>query len=179
MKNFVGILMLVIIVNGCMTNKNNKNFETYINKMPEFTLPYKFNNETKYETIDNKRFSEYEIDKYNLNLNQVIGKITLGNKSYGVLYSFPADWSIPIMITYDKTGEKIDSLAIDAGYSDEEESYYFNKTATINKNLIIEIESFETLYQLDENEKRVDSTARKKEVKNIFLIEENGKIKKQ
>jgi hypothetical protein len=86
---------------------------------------------------------------------------------------------LPILMTYNKDGIKIDSLNLferASGYNPEKETYV---TITfVQPNNIKELDSTNT-WKLDSNQERVDSSVKLNIDSAYYLIQDNGKIFKK
>jgi len=182
MKNLIITFTAFFLIISCRPAENtsaSNPFSDYLNKIPVVSLPLDFNYRSNIEIMPNDKITAIEKDRYNPREIPIIGKIDLAKDIHAIVYFYLADWSIPIIVTYTETGTKIDSLAIYAGYRNEEEHIYVNSSATINKNFSIEVIDTTITYKTDSLYLRIDSIGIQEIKNDIFSINRNGKIVKR
>ena len=107
MKYVFFITILVIL--GCSNRESD--FDKYLDQVERLPTPLiiktiEFTGRTSSQLIDTILFEKFKI----LDAQTVYGKIYEDNNFTGIIYNVPGDISVPVLVTYRKNGEKIDSL---------------------------------------------------------------------
>lgn len=170
------IIIIVITIIGCketMREKSKLPFEVMYYRLPLISLPLKmqtsdgfnFSNEPK-EITDTIVFNYFTINDY----EYPIGRIFNNEQYYTVLSFFPSDVGTPVIKTYSKEGNVIDSLWI----FDEKPTLTIglisNQYATITSNQLVQF--VDSSFYIDSLDNVVDYEI----IKKTYCIESNGKI---
>ncbi len=110
----------------------------------------------------------------------VYGKLFEDSKTVSIIYSVIGDYNVPILMTYDKTGNKIDSLNLfenNSGFDFAKETYEY-VTIFPNKRIQV-IDSTKTWTMDDTGEDRILGTEKLTTVDTFtYFINEDGRIVK-
>jgi len=115
----------LIFFRGCSTTSNDfKKYTEQINKLqtPIIFRTIQFSDNPPSNKIDKILFDKY---KY-ADANEVYGKIYEGDKFVAIIYTVKGDVLVPILGTYDKNGNQIDSLNLfqnASGFNVQSETY--------------------------------------------------------
>jgi hypothetical protein len=110
MRKTAFIIFTISILNlACVKRvdvKNENDFDRFTKEIPILNLPFSSTCETCCKT------SEIKIDtllnsKYNPNNYLIVGKFSINSEFLGIIYAGQADILVPILITYDITGNKL------------------------------------------------------------------------
>lgn len=181
MEKQTGFLLLIPLLFSIACSNQAKHieksaFQKYLDRIPEFSLPSEFSSKTEHRVISFDSISQSDLDAYNPLQIPLLGKITVNEKVSSIVYFYPADWSIPIFVTYKNNGEKIDSLRIYAGYKDEEENYFENSRVSVSQDYFIQVVDTSISYQTDNMGLRIESTANMKVTSKLYQISTEGKF---
>jgi hypothetical protein len=167
----------LILTFGCTTKDND--FKTYVEQLETLTIPVSFatlrfpDRDTKSD-YDQRLFEKYK----SWTAYMVYGKLFEDANTIGIIYSVIGDYNVPILMTYDKMGNKIDSLNLfenNSGFDFERETFEY---VTISQDKRIEvIDSIKTWTMDDTGEDRILGTEKLTDV-DIFtyFISADGRI---
>ena len=104
------VILTILILTGCgQTN----DFDDYLSQVEKIETPITFNSEnypgtTKYQTYKKELF-----DKFKKKGSIELQGLMYNEKHFvGLIFNIIADNNIPFLVTYDKEGNKIDSLTL-------------------------------------------------------------------
>lgn len=106
---FISFLFLF----GCNTKTNTSSFDKYLSQLESLKTPVTFKTiqYPERKTADNYDTALFE--KYKLNeAESAYGKVYSDETGAGIIYTVPADVAVPVLVTYNKQGNKIDSLGL-------------------------------------------------------------------
>jgi hypothetical protein len=148
----------LIIIFGCSTKDND--FDTFTGQLETLQTPIsmatmRFPEKQTSKTYDKELFQKF---KYST-AYEVYGKIYEDDKTVGIIYSVIGDINVPILVTYDKQGNRIDSLNLfeNATGFDFESETYEHVTFLANKTIQV-IDSTKTWKTDETGEDRIPET---------------------
>lgn len=155
--------------------KMEYSFSEYSEKIPLITLPLSSSCDT---VLKGSSFglSNTEISKYGTETSEVYGKIAVKEKYTAIIYLYPADVVLPIILTTDKNGNQISKLDLYENYCNESETSFETSTFIIDKDLSIQLTDTLTTFDRDDKDEIIDSTKNTTIAKKQFFINEDGKI---
>ena len=161
---------------GCSATTND--FEKYTSQINTLPTPITFRT---IEFSDNKapdNIDEVLFDKYKYtDANNVYGKIYESKKFVAIIYTVNGDVLVPVLVTYDKNGNKKDSLNLfdnASGLNLQSETYV---TSTFYSNKTIqEIDSISTWALNDRGDDRLPGSEKIKVDSIKYTITDSGKI---
>ena len=119
-KPIIKLLVLIVILSliwGCKSspkqeNKMNKKFESLLHKLKIINLPFEYriyteDNYPENEILKNE-FVAYDKDSFEC--ANVIGLFNDTNDFYAVVWLVAADYSLPVVSTFDKSGKLISNI---------------------------------------------------------------------
>ena len=161
---------------SCATHTND--FRTYASQIETLPTPLTFRTTEFFDQKLKDKIDESLFNKYKYAYaDNVYGKIWDTDSSVTILYLVNGDIITPVLVTYDKEGNKIDSLNLfenASGFNLEKETYvtatcYFNKT-------IQEIDSISTWTLNDKMTDRIQGSEKKRVDSIMYFINGSGKI---
>lgn len=153
-------------------------FSDYSEKIPLITLPLISTCDVE---LKGSRFgfTDKEILKYGTEMSEIHGKLADKDKYTAIIYLYPADVVLPIILTTDKKGQKISRLDLYENYCNESETSIETSAFKINKDLSIQLTDTLTTFDRNEKDEIIESTKKATVSRKLFLINENGKIIEQ
>ena len=118
------------------------------------------------------------IDNYGKKDAKILGKIIDSPYLKAIIYLYPSDITLPILITYDKSGDKISELPLYEKYCGEDEFSSGKSWASIDRSLNIILKDSAVTYQRDnkgaiiESSKKVTINVKNYAITDIGTIEE-------
>jgi hypothetical protein len=121
------------------SNKQHKEFKTFLTQLPKIETPITFNSNKEYNLKllflkDDSFFNKIQTE---LNGFGVFGKLFETENFIAILGNIPTDTGAPIILTYDKNGNKIDSHLIYSTVMGDMGHYTWNQEI-ISPNMRIE-----------------------------------------
>lgn len=139
-KSFYLVLPVIISLVSCSDNSSdraqpasdtNPEFNAFLEKIPSITLPVTIRecsvNTQGLTKIDSNKFVSETV-------NYGYGKLAPNNKYVAVIFLASADCEIPVLVTYDKSGNKIDEKEINIGGCGSDCGYSCNEIMRIDQN---------------------------------------------
>jgi hypothetical protein len=177
MRNTI-IIGLIILV-SC--SKTDNDFEKYLGQLNSISTPTSFGSMTypNKDTSDDYDAGLFEKFK-SYSAFMVYGKMYEDEKTAGIIYTVIGDYNVPILMTYDKSGNKIDSLNLfenSSGFNFDSETFEF---VTIYPDRRIQvIDSTKTWTMEDNGEDRIEGTEKVTVDTITYLIRTDGQIIKK
>ncbi|NCA21364.1 MAG: hypothetical protein EBS86_09545 [Crocinitomicaceae bacterium] len=158
---------------------NAKNpFENYLTTLEQIPLPFKYNPLGKLPELS-KNYDKQAFEKYNyFGSYKPLGILFNDAKTVAIIdFSIGDNGLVPFLTTYDKKGNKIDSLA-PFQKSGGDIGYFAIEYLTINKDKTVVVLDSITTYKLKSDNSDVDESTKKITTSlTKYTIEENGHIK--
>jgi hypothetical protein len=168
----------LIVIFGCSPKDND--FNRFVGQLETLQTPIslgtmRFPERQTSQAYDKELFRKF---KYST-AHEVYGKIYEDDKAVGIIYSVIGDINVPILVTYDKQGSRIDSLNLfeNASGFDFESETYEHVTFFPNKTIQV-IDSIKTWKTDETGEDRVPETETLTIDTLIHRITGDGKIVK-
>ncbi len=152
-------------------------FEKYINQMELLDTPIVFETIKYPEGKKSKKYDRGLFERYKLqNAQSVYGMLFNDDKTVGVIYTVAGDINVPVLVTYDRNGNKIDSLNLfqnASGFDLESETYeralLFSRTIQVTDSVV--------KWRLDESgEDRIEGSEKSTIHSFEYLVDKDGKI---
>ncbi len=176
MKKRLTYLIGLLLIVSCATKPND--FKNYLSQIKPIPTPIKFwtigYTDKKIENkVDERLFEKYK----SVYANEIFGKLYENKQTAGIIYTVYGDVLAPVLITYDKQGNRIDSLGLfdnASGYNLEKETFV---SVTLHPDLTIqEVDSTFTYTLNDKGDDRIPGSDKLTVDSIIYSINENGKI---
>lgn len=173
------IVFGLLLTIGCATKDNE--FKTYVGQIETLTTPISFATLRFPDRNTKNDYDQRLFDKYkSSNAYMVYGKLFEDENTVTIIYSVIGDYNVPILMTYDNFGHKIDSLNLfenNSGFDFEQETFEY---VTIFQDKRIQvIDSIKTWKMEDNGEERIDGTEELTDIDTFtYLIKADGKIVK-
>lgn len=154
-------------------------FENYLKTLDQIPLPFSYNPHGKLPELS-KNYNKIGFEKYRqVWASQPLGILYNDNKTVTIIDCYIGDWGlVPFLTTYDKQGNKIDSLA-PFKKTGKDMGYDAIEYLTINKDKTILVSDSVRTYALKHDSSGIDETSRKLTIGlTKYTIDENGRIKK-
>jgi hypothetical protein len=140
MRKTLPLIALYLLLVGCSTKSDD--FQSYISRIQTLSTPLTFQTtkmpNAQQEIIDEKLFAKY---KY-VYADKLYGIIYKTENSVAILYLVNGDVVTPVMVTYDKKGNKVDSLNLFENASGFDEDHQTFVSTTLYPDMTIkEIDS--------------------------------------
>jgi len=167
------------ITNNEQQDDSENNFENYLKTLDQIPLPLSHNPLGQLPKLS-KNYDKQAFEKYkHVWTSQPLGILFSDNKIVTLIDCSIGDWGlVPFLTTYDRQGNKIDSLGpyIKSG---EDMGYRAIEYLTINKDRTILVSDSVTTYSLTPDNSDIDETSKKLTVGlTKYTIENDGRIKK-
>jgi len=195
MKQTISILTFILFVfTSCSTDTktstdtttpensqrdNSANdFEKYLKTLDQIPLPFSHNSFEPLEALS-KNYDKKTFEKYkHIRSNQPLGILFNNSKTVTLIDFSIGDFGIvPFLTTYDKQGNKIDSL-VPYQKTRHEPGYVAIEYLTINKNkTILVVDSVTTYSLLPRNSDFGDMSGKVTTGVTKYIIEPNGRIR--
>ncbi len=171
-------LIGLIFIVSCSTKDND--FKKYVGQLETLKTPISFGTMRFPEQQTKKTYDRDLFLKFgNLTAHEVYGKVFEDEKSIGIIYTVIGDINVPILMTYDKQGNKIDSLNLfenASGFDVVSETYEY---VTFNPDKTIQvIDSTKTWTTDVSGEERILETEKLTIDTLTHFVNEDGKIVK-
>jgi hypothetical protein len=119
------IILVLLLTFGCR-NQNN-DFEKYTSQLQLIKTPVVFETIKYPEAQLPENYNKDLFERFKLEAAQsAYGKLYENNNSTGIIYTVAGDVAVPFLVTYDKTGTKLDSFNLfqnASGFDVESECY--------------------------------------------------------
>ena len=164
---------------SCSSYKNDT-FESYINNLDRIKKPISFRTIELTLNHHQQDYNRELFEKYKCsNASDLYGVLFEGDETVGIVYIVNGDVQTPILVTYDKLGNKIDSLNLfeNASGSDVESETY-ELVTIFQDNRIRVIDSTETWLTDKEKENRLSDSFKLKIDTFFHVVENSGMIDK-
>jgi hypothetical protein len=140
MRKILPFIALYLLLVGCSTKSDD--FQSYISRIQTLSTPLTFQTTNKpnaqQDIIEEKLFSKY---KY-IYADKLYGIIYKTENSLAILYLVNGDVVTPVIVTYDKKGNKVDSLNLFKNASGLDEDHQTFVSTTLYADMTIkEIDS--------------------------------------
>lgn len=172
----ISIFSLFLFI-GC-NNLSKNEFARYYSQIPVLEYPIILDclKETKYFNFPENE--EYLVGKYKPINCSINGRLPMSNNVVAIIYSYPGDSMYPILFTYDRTGQSIDTLKI-GSLCLEWMGTYLTNYVQINSDRTIQVIDSTKYYSLDKNDDIIPKTDSLVIVeKSNFNLNENGHFSK-
>lgn len=133
LKIRIFILAMISSIMACQ-NQSAKLAETeitfsdYVDQLPQISLPYTFKCDEPLVRPEEIDYENALIKKYKPEFAGIIGKVYKNDQSIGILYTYPADVLLPVLIITDTTGVKLETIELyelgNCAYGDYPEGEY-------------------------------------------------------
>lgn len=87
-------------------------FSDYVDYLPQISLPYTFKCDEPFVRPGEIDYENALVKKYKPEFTGIIGKVYRNDQSIGVLYTYPADVLLPVLIVTDTTGVKLETIEL-------------------------------------------------------------------
>lgn len=169
------LLIIALSLYGCKSQHDE--FKKYINHLDSLDSPIVFESIKYPEGKKSEKYDRGLFDRYKLqNAQSAYGMLFNDGKTVGVIYTVAGDINVPVLVTYDKNGNKIDSLNLfqnASGFALESETYervlFVDRTIQVRDSVV--------KWLLDESgEDRIEGSEKSTIYSFEYLIDKNGKI---
>lgn len=168
----VGLLLFA----GCSATSND--FKTYTGQIKTLQTPITFRTIQFLDNPPSNNIDKFLFDKYKYaGADNVYGKIYESDKFVGIIYTVNGDVLLPVLVTYDKHGNKIDSLNLfeKASSFNLESEIYVTSEFYPNK-AILEIDSTSTWTLNGRGDDRLPASEKISVDSVNYTINDSGKI---
>jgi hypothetical protein len=173
----IGLMFLMI---SCSAQENG--FKKYVGQLQPVTMPISFRSLKFPDKHINNTFDQVLFKKYKpIAAYTVYGKLYEDEKSVAIIYTVIGDVNSPILMTYNKMGNKIDSLNLFEGESVFHFESETSKYVTIFSDKRIQVIDSVTTWKMEDNgEDRIEGTGKVSRIDKIsYQLDLDGKIRKQ
>jgi len=197
MKQTIYILTLIFLaLTSCSTDSKSSsdtttteneqqdnsinNFENYLKTLDQIPLPLSHNPLGQLPTLS-KNYDQTSFEKYkHVWTSQPLGILFNDSKTVTLIDCSIGDWGlVPFLTTYDRQGNKIDSLG-PYKKTGEDMGYKAIEYLTISKDKTILVSDSVTTYALKPDSSDIDETSRKLTIGlTKYTIETDGHIREQ
>ncbi|UKN03495.1 hypothetical protein K6119_08205 [Paracrocinitomix mangrovi] len=129
-------------------------FEEFISKIPAYDFPVKMTCNFD-RLVEDKAFTDYL--NFYPEQGRLIAKLNSSSEYALVIFDFACDYSCPILYSYDKKGDRIDSLNLTPGQCAEDPFLSSRNWFIINEDINIELVDTSDYFSKGDN-KLMDST---------------------
>lgn len=154
-------------------SERHSKLNAFLEKIPSITLPIEIRgcsiNTQSLTRVDNNKF-------ISANVNYGYGKLEPNSKFTAVVFLASADCEIPVLATYDKSGNKIDEKEINIGYCGSDCGYTCNEIMSIDNNKNIFTADTISSYDCDSLGNAIPGTEQHYVIYKQGRILETGKI---
>ncbi|MCU0354103.1 MAG: hypothetical protein MUD08_10265 [Cytophagales bacterium] len=180
------IVFLLVILSSCNqsakkyheeTAHQKATFDDYITVLPVVKIPLSFNSDAN--ILDTNAADTVWLTKFPppfLPYGQIYGKLPLKSNYHAVIYLLPIDLNTPAILTYDKQGNKIDSLMLFSKLTNDVSFDAVEKVMIDSNHQITIIDSIMTWQTNKEGSDRISGSGKLSVISKTFQIQPNGRI---